>query len=152
MDLRYFIYLCGVGDFSQYPFSTIHSKSLSSFGASSKGVSLFLYNNPGLWPGLNISNNRSVFKAFDCLGLTKPLSIPKLVFICYLRFYAAILSNVAGLTTLKKQSQMVFSQYLKWQLTCKSSIDNQTAFCLVLVVKMMKKNLFFLPLSFKRGI
>jgi len=90
---------------------------------------------------------RSVFNVFDCVGLTKPHSTSKLIQFCYLRFYAAILSNVAKLTTLRKQSQMVFSQYLKWQFTCKSSIDNQPAFCLVSVVKKDEKNLFFaLPL------
>jgi len=93
---------------------------------------------------------RSVFNVFDCVGLTKPYSTSKLLHFCYLRFYAAILSNVAELTTLRKKAQSVFSQYLKWQLACKKSIVNQSLFCLVFSCEMIKKKLFFaLPLNLR---
>ena len=145
------IYLCNLGGFRQL-FPIVSFKSLSSFfSLSGSSGKVFLCNNPDHKPGLHSFTDRSVFKAFDCVGLTKPQSISKLLFICYLRFYAAILSNVVKLTTLRKQSQMVFSQYLKWQLTCKSSIDNKPAFCLVSVVKKSKKNLFFALPLYKRG-
>lgn len=146
-------YLCGVGDFSQHPFSTSHNKSLSSFSHSgSSGMVFLLHKAPTFYAEALLNINRSVFKAFDCVGLTKPQSTSKLSFFCYLRFYAAILSNVVKLTTLKKQTQMVFSQYLKWQLICKSSIDNKPAFCLVSVVKKDEKNFVFCSPSFLKGI
>lgn len=152
MYLFNFNYLCSVDETRQFLVSII-GKSLSSFfsrsGSSGTVFSCLKIKTPVVKPGCIMK--RSVSKIFDCVGLTKPQPISKLSNSCYLRFYAAILSNVAELTTLKKQSQMVFSQYLKWQLTCKSSIDNKTAFCLVSVVKKIKKNCFLPSLSKKGG-
>lgn len=148
MILKYFTYLCLVGG-SRQQFHSINT-AFSSLASSQKGE-VFLCNNPDHKPGLQFNLTRSVLKQFDCVGLTKPQSISKLLHFCYLRFYAAILSNVAKLTTLKKKAQAVFSQYPKWQLTCKNSIDNQPIFCLVSVVKKNEKNFVFCSPSIKRG-
>jgi len=144
MLISNFPYICFVDGFRQ---QIAYDKTLSRFSHSGSSRMVFLCKTPTKRSGFLTKITRSVLKQFDCVGLTKPQSTSKLGIFCYLRFYAAILSNVVKLTTLRKQSQMVFSQYLKWQLTCKSSIDNKPAFCLVTVVKKDEKNLFFaLPL------
>lgn len=96
-------YLCFVGDSRQ---QISYDKSLSSFSLSGFTGKVFLClksKTPAIKPGQTIE--RSVSKIFDCVGLTKPQLISKLQHFCYLRFYAAILGNVAKLTTLKKQSR-----------------------------------------------
>lgn len=96
-------YLCFAG-FGQQTFHSNY-KSVSSFSHSGSSGMVFLClksKTPAFKPGRIIK--RSVSKIFDCVGLTKPQLISKLQHFCYLRFYAAILGNVAELTTLKKQS------------------------------------------------
>lgn len=150
------IYLCNSDGSYRQMVHTVSFKSLSSFfshSGSSGMVFLCQKQNPGINRGKII--NRSVSKIFDCVGLTKPRLISKLGNFCYLRFYAAILGNVAELTTLKKKTHKVLFTVPEMAINLQKEHCQSASFLLSFSCESMKKwqkNFRFLLSPFnKRG-
>ena len=147
MSINKNTYLCFVGGLRQHLTFTI--KSFSSFSHSGSSGMVFLCKTPTNKSRGEANTSkiyRSVVKQLDCVGLTKTPNNSKVTLFCYLRFYAAILGNVAKLTTLKKQTHKVLftvpEMAINLQKELCQSVSFLLSFCSELIEKMSKNFCF----------